>query len=283
VKSALFICDPGWSTGNIAKCLAEALAADWSIDLHDWSTPFTDDGQHDAVVCMSMTGPARNPAGQTPRVAAVLSGPGELDLPEVETLALPPKMVLAGVSVECATLLHAKYPDAHSVHTTSGFAHPRIFAWRDRSGPIKRAGFVGRSTTQNMQVSGPVKRPEMFAEICAAAGVEAVFSEQNYRYEDMQQFYDSVDVVISASSREGGPFSPIEAVACGVPALSTDVGIVHDMKLPGRFSTVEECVALIPYARALVPIQRAITAEHTRRAVAGWENFLVSAAEIRSR
>lgn len=278
MKSALFICDPSWSTGNIAKCVA-AVLTDWRIELHDWNTPFVD-SEHDAVVCMSMTGPARNPAWRTPRMAAVLSGPGELDLPEIAELSLPENMVLAGVSVECAELLDAKYP-AHFVYATPGFAHPHIFAWRDRSGPIKRAGFVGRPTTQNMQVSGPVKRPEMFSEICAAAGLEAVFSEQNYRYEDMQQFYDSVDVVISTSSREGGPFSPIEAVACGVPALSTDVGIIRDMKLPGRFETVEECVAMLPFARSLVPIQRAITAEHTRRAVAAWEEFLDAAALAR--
>lgn len=282
MKSALFICDPKWSTGNIAKCL-HAVLYDWRIELHDWREGFVDT-EHDAVVCMSMTGPARNPAWRTPRIAHVLCGPGEMELPEVKELQLPLGIVLAGVSLECRDLLRDAHPHTEFVHVTSGFAHPGLFAAshvRAPDAPIRRAGFVGTSVPLNMEVSGPAKRPEMFREICAHAGVEAVFSEQNYRYEDMQQFYDSIDVLISTSSREGGPFSPLEAIACGIPALSTDVGVIHDLELPGRFSTVEECVTMIPYARAFLPEQSVTTAIHARQAVSAWNDFLHHAATVR--
>jgi glycosyltransferase involved in cell wall biosynthesis len=282
MKSALFICDPSWSTGNIAKCL-NAVLPNWLVDLHNWREPFSDNVWYDAVVGMSMTGPARNPSWRTPRMASVLCGPGEMLLPEVAALELPAGCVLAGVSSECANLLRTAYPSVDSVHTTPGFPHPRIFTWREPTvGPIRRAGFVGFSVAQNMQVSGLAKRPEMFRAICALASVEAVFSEQRYRYEDMQEFYDSVDVVISTSAHEGGPFSPLEAVACGVPALSTDVGVIHDMALPGIFTTIEECAAMIPQAKALLAAQRIAVAEHTRRAIHDWERFLSRAAQVRA-
>ncbi len=282
MPTALFICDPKWSTGNIAKSLAATLP-NWTIELRDWSLPFDDGVPHDAVVVMSMTGAARNPHWRTPRIAHVLAGPGEMDLPEVKALRLPENVVLAGVSKECADLLRREYPQCNRF-VTPGFAHPTFFKFRSRPRqPVRRAGFVGFSITQNMQVSGSVKRPEMFTEICKAADVEPVFSEQHYAYEEMQKFYDSVDVVISTSSREGGPFAPIEAIACGVPALSTDVGIIHDMKLPGRFNTVEEAVALVHVAHALVPAQLAITGQHTLRAALAWDNFLHHAAAVRAK
>jgi len=281
MKTALFICDPNWSTGNIVKGL-QATLHDWRIEMHDWREPFID-AEHDAVVCMSMTGPARNPPWCTPRIAHVLCGPGEMDLPEVRVLKLPPGIVLAGVSSECTELLRAAYPNADAVHTTPGFAHPNVFKYRERlDGPIQKAGFVGTSAPLNMQVSGPAKRPEMFREICEKAGAEAVFSEQNYRFEDMQQFYDSIDVLISTSSREGGPFSPLEAIACGVPALSTNVGVIRDIELPGVFATVEECAAMIPNARALLDEQRVATAIHSRQSVSAWNDFLYHAAAIRA-
>jgi glycosyltransferase involved in cell wall biosynthesis len=279
MPSALFICDPNWSTGNIVKGLQVTLR-DWDIDVHDWRELYFSSA-HDVVVALSITVPARNPHLCTLRIATVLCGPGEMELPEVLALSLPPGCVMAGVSHECAALVQSAFTVAH-VHTTPGFAHPDIFTWRDRTGPICRAGFVGRSTTQNMQVSGPAKRPEMFSEICERAGVEAVFSEHKYRYEDMQQFYDSVDIVISTSTQEGGPFSPIEAIACGVPALSTDVGIIRDMALPGRFHAVSEAVKLVPHARDFLIDQYEITAAHANNAISAWRRFLVNAATVRA-
>jgi len=277
---ALFICDPNWSTGNVVRGLAVALPR-MRIELHDWSQPYGD-SDHDVVICMSITGPARNPSWCTPRIASVLCGPGEMLLDDVKPLSFSPGVVLAGVSNECAELLRVAYPQAAAVYTTPGFAHPTNFVRRNRIGPIHRAGFVGRSTAQNMQVSGPVKRPEMFKEICARAGVEPVFTEQDYRFEDMQRFYDSVDVVISTSSAEGGPFSPIEAIACGVPSLSTDVGIIHDMELPGRFETVEEAAVLVKHARGFFPAQRVVAFQHAAQAVSDWVAFLDRAAIARA-
>ncbi len=279
MPSALFICDPNWSTGNIVKGLQVTLR-DWDIDVHDWREPYCSSA-HDVVVSLSITGPARNPHWCTPRIATVLCGPGEMELPEVLTLSLPPGCVMAGVSHECAALVKSAFPAAY-VHTTPGFAHPDIFTWRNRTGPIRRAGFVGRSTTQNMQVSGPAKRPEMFSEICERAGVEAVFSEQNHSFEEMPMFYSSVDVVISTSTREGGPFSPIEAIACGVPALSTDVGIIRDMGLPGRFVSATEAADMVLSARDLLLDQSAIVARHRLQAITAWSRFLDQAAAVRA-
>jgi len=50
-----------------------------------------------------------------------------------------------------------------------------------------------------------------------------------YAAEDMPAFYHTLDYVLIASDYEGGPMCAIEALACGVPLISTDVGWVGDL------------------------------------------------------
>lgn len=45
----------------------------------------------------------------------------------------------------------------------------------------------------------------------------------------MREFYNSLDLYICASRTEGTPRPVIEAAACGVPIISTDVGIVPEL------------------------------------------------------
>lgn len=55
--------------------------------------------------------------------------------------------------------------------------------------------------------------------------------EKNYTADDaeMRRFYNSCDLYICASRSEGGPRPVLEASACGVPVLSTDVGLVPEL------------------------------------------------------
>lgn len=49
----------------------------------------------------------------------------------------------------------------------------------------------------------------------------------------MRQFYNSLDVYVCASRVEGTPRPVIEAAACGVPIISTDVGIIPELVQDG--------------------------------------------------
>ena len=46
--------------------------------------------------------------------------------------------------------------------------------------------------------------------------------------EEMPKFYNSIDLYVCASKTEGTPLPIIEAMAMGVPVISTDVGIVSE-------------------------------------------------------
>uniref|UniRef100_C6E5U6 Glycosyl transferase family 2 n=1 Tax=Geobacter sp. (strain M21) TaxID=443144 RepID=C6E5U6_GEOSM len=48
-------------------------------------------------------------------------------------------------------------------------------------------------------------------------------------YDKMVEYYNSIDVYVCASSIEGTPNPVLEAMACGVPVISTDVGIVPQL------------------------------------------------------
>lgn len=47
--------------------------------------------------------------------------------------------------------------------------------------------------------------------------------------DEMRAFYNSLDLYIIASRSEGTPRPAIEAAACGVPVISTDVGIIPEL------------------------------------------------------
>lgn len=48
-------------------------------------------------------------------------------------------------------------------------------------------------------------------------------------HDKMADYYSSIDVLICSSKIEGTPNPVLEAMACGVPVISTDVGIVPDV------------------------------------------------------
>lgn len=48
-------------------------------------------------------------------------------------------------------------------------------------------------------------------------------------YEEMPGYYASIDAYVCASEVEGTPHPILEAMACGVPIISTDVGIVPEV------------------------------------------------------
>lgn len=59
---------------------------------------------------------------------------------------------------------------------------------------------------------------------------EAQFADRQHRmipHHDMPGYYAEVDVLVCASEIEGTPNPVLEAMACGVPVITTDVGVVR--------------------------------------------------------
>lgn len=57
-------------------------------------------------------------------------------------------------------------------------------------------------------------------------------SEARLPLADMPRYYSGIDVLVCASIHEGTPQPLLEAMACGVPIVTTDVGVVPDVLGP---------------------------------------------------
>ena len=80
--------------------------------------------------------------------------------------------------------------------------------------------------------------------------VRALFAdrqEQFIPHEQMPDYYSKIDVYVCVSKIEGTPNPVLEAMACGVPVISTDVGIVPQAfgELQGRFILSERSVEAV--------------------------------------
>lgn len=53
--------------------------------------------------------------------------------------------------------------------------------------------------------------------------------ERTIPHDEMQKYYSKIDIYICTSRIEGTPNPVLEAMACGVPVISTDVGIVPEV------------------------------------------------------
>lgn len=265
----------------MARDLA-AVLPDWTFTLRDWALPTLPDlNAFNVVVCMSLTCAARvAPLRKARNAVHLLLHPNELRLPEVQALAVQPigSGVFGAVSAECVRLGREAFPRTQIMYAPVAARKGRFTRGEPR--PIKRAGFVGFSVPETVQVTGDTKRPDMFLDIVRGAGLQPVFSGKRYDYETVGRFYADIDLLISTSSAEGGPLPPFEAVACGIPFISTNMGCVKDSGMPGTFKTVEEAVALIPKADELFKAQWAMfqnTWSWETVAKNYWEPLLLSA------
>lgn len=77
---------------------------------------------------------------------------------------------------------------------------------------------------------GQIKGLELIKEACSETGHELKVldaTKKRLEHEQMPQWYSTISCYICASSMEGTPNPPLEAMACGRPVISTRVGILE--------------------------------------------------------
>lgn len=73
-------------------------------------------------------------------------------------------------------------------------------------------------------------------EFCKNIGVECEYYQRgrNIEYEDFPDIYKQFDCLLITSKEEGGPVPALEALACGIPVITTPVGITKDVYKEGN-------------------------------------------------
>lgn len=102
--------------------------------------------------------------------------------------------------------------------------------------PIK-IGWTGNSkfkddTDDDLKGLQKVIRPAISELISEGYNIELEIADRNIKmisHEDMPKYYNDIDIYVCASRTEGTPNTVLEAMACGVPIISTDVGIVPEV------------------------------------------------------
>jgi glycosyltransferase involved in cell wall biosynthesis len=100
------------------------------------------------------------------------------------------------------------------------------FAPRDRGAARTRLGLDpgGRYLLLPADPARPEKRHDRAREIATAAGAE-LLTYGAVGSADVPDMINAANAVLAPSEREGFGLAPLEALACDVPVLSTDVGI----------------------------------------------------------
>ncbi len=97
-------------------------------------------------------------------------------------------------------------------------------------------GWVGNSAwesgTEDYKGVNTILKPVIKELISEGYNIEAFFADRQERmipHDEMVNYYSKIDLYICTSKMEGTPNPVLESMACGIPIISTDVGIVPDV------------------------------------------------------
>lgn len=144
------------------------------------------------------------------------------------------------------SLMKERYPDAVVHYVPNSFNHHE-FKWNPDYPPSEKVvGYVGRIVPWKglkdiakacfelgypLQIMGKMDKPSYFAEIPQEHRENMRWDFFNCDDTDRMDFYKNITIYVgnSGSGRETGPLGLIEAMAVGVPCVSTPAGIATDI------------------------------------------------------
>lgn len=97
-------------------------------------------------------------------------------------------------------------------------------------------GWVGNSkwveSTEDFKGVNTILKPAIEELINEGYNIKMFFADKQERFiphDEMNNYYANIDLYICSSKIEGTPNPVLESMACGVPIISTDVGIVPEV------------------------------------------------------
>ena len=260
--------DNEWAFGRIANALKKYSRH--TIDIYAWNASFPDVSKYDLLYtpCWFIKQRYMGSGGKAPMVTGV-HGVAELFNYTTDTLkpcATTAEHIESGkisdglrtifnrqkivgcVSRELVNLLRSQV-DCTLAYTPCGVDLDLFYA-PIREMPLTVLVPVIPDQITSIHHGYNVKRWHLALELQKyLPDIEFKFLERRLALEEMPVYYRQGNVLLCSSHSEGGPLGILEAGAGGVIPLSTPVGIVPEIVIPGfngeLFNTVEDAVGIL--------------------------------------
>lgn len=222
MESVLLIIDQyGWAFDFVSRGIMKH-SKEFNYAAKRWLELDKRDQYHDLVFAFNYdvwngAGGRRMWLGKSRKCVGVRTGsPDPRLIPEV-----PYFHAVGCNSLKTYGMLKEKYPDADNVYFTPNGVDTDLFQPTPRNGETFKLGWAGAAERPCKRVHLTRQLDYTVRVMCKRYGK---YFRKGISRKPMQRFYASIDCLVHTSNVEGMTSVALEAAACGLPIVSTDVG-----------------------------------------------------------